>query len=233
MATEASTHGQAADAGRPTTGTATSDTSAAPSEIATVVASGSSPRLMLAFQPAWQAAANSTTAKTRESMLRRAGESRRKIGPWRTGCLTCSPVHRPLLIIYCCDSPSKQIRLRGRARAISDPSHSKKATRSHYWEQGGRHESQRRNPACNLLVDDRRSGRARRQELVAGRRQGDRNKRGKFYPIWRHRLDGRSRSKLRHAGGELGLAAHRFQELHRDHRLREQVLEGGACARAG
>src|SRR5215510_3440596 len=71
MATEASTHGQAADAGRPTIGTAMSDTSAAPSEIATVVASGSSPRLMLAFQPAWQAAANSTAAKTRESMLRR------------------------------------------------------------------------------------------------------------------------------------------------------------------
>ena len=36
----------------------------APSAISTVVASGSSVRLMLAFQPAWQAAANSTARKT-------------------------------------------------------------------------------------------------------------------------------------------------------------------------
>src|SRR5262245_8701571 len=229
MATEASTHGQAADAGRPTTGTATSDTSAAPSEIATVVASGSSPRLMLAFQPAWHAAANSTVAKTRESMGVRENHGRRSVDRL-PHLLAGSQAAADHLLLR---PPEQADRLRERSRAISDPSHSKKATRSHYSEQGGRHESQRRNPACNLLVDGRRGGRARRQELVAGRRQGDRNKRGKFRPIWRHWLDGRGRSKLRHSGGELGLAAHRFQELHRDHRLREQVLEGGACARAG
>src|SRR5712691_7065509 len=43
-------------------------TSAAPIEISTVVASGSSPFLIAAFQPAWQAAANSTAAKTNGSI---------------------------------------------------------------------------------------------------------------------------------------------------------------------
>src|SRR5437762_12281234 len=68
MITEAITHGQAAGAGRPVNGANASATTAAPSEINTVVASGSSPRLIAAFQPAWQAAANSTAAKTNESM---------------------------------------------------------------------------------------------------------------------------------------------------------------------
>src|SRR5215469_1797531 len=62
--------GHAAPAGKPTTGRNTAETIAAPIEISTVVASGSSPRLMVAFQPAWQAAANSTAAKTSGSMAR-------------------------------------------------------------------------------------------------------------------------------------------------------------------
>src|SRR5690606_22393638 len=36
--------------------------------ISAVVANGSRPNLMTAFQPAWQAAANSTAAKTKESI---------------------------------------------------------------------------------------------------------------------------------------------------------------------
>ena len=55
-------------AGSPTNGSTASPTIAAPIEISTVVASGSSPRLMAAFQPAWQAAANSTAVKTKESI---------------------------------------------------------------------------------------------------------------------------------------------------------------------
>ena len=47
----------------------------APTEIATVVASGSSPRLIAAFQPAWQAAANSTAAKTKVSMAKSGHEA--------------------------------------------------------------------------------------------------------------------------------------------------------------
>src|SRR6516162_11044486 len=62
--------GHAAPAGKPTTGRNTAETIAAPIEISTVVASGSSPRLMAAFQPAWHAAANSTAAKTSGSMAR-------------------------------------------------------------------------------------------------------------------------------------------------------------------
>src|SRR6476646_5814498 len=68
MNTEAITHGHAAAAGSPTTGMKTRETPAAPSEIATVVASGSSPRLIDAFHVAWQAAANRTAAKTKESI---------------------------------------------------------------------------------------------------------------------------------------------------------------------
>jgi hypothetical protein len=55
----------------PTSGKNTAATIAAPIEIKTVVASGSSPPLIVAFQPAWQAAASSTAAKTNESMARR------------------------------------------------------------------------------------------------------------------------------------------------------------------
>src|SRR6516225_8289412 len=70
MSTDAPHHGQAAAAGKPTTGRNTAETIAAPIEIKTVVASGSSPRLMVAFHPAWQAAANSTAAKTNGSIAR-------------------------------------------------------------------------------------------------------------------------------------------------------------------
>src|SRR5258705_13668626 len=62
------TKGHAGAAGRPTKGTNPSATTAAPIEMATVMASGSSPRLMVAFQAAWQAAANSTAVKTKVSI---------------------------------------------------------------------------------------------------------------------------------------------------------------------
>src|SRR5262244_3811801 len=70
MSTEAPHLGQAAAAGKPTTGRNTAETIAAPIEINTVVASGSSPRLIVAFHPAWHAAANSTAAKTNGSIAR-------------------------------------------------------------------------------------------------------------------------------------------------------------------
>src|SRR6185295_1619618 len=65
---DAISHGQAAAAGRPDQTIAGSATRPAPSAINTVVASGSSVLLMLAFQPAWQAAANSTARKTKGSI---------------------------------------------------------------------------------------------------------------------------------------------------------------------
>src|SRR2546428_1734969 len=68
MSTEAITQGHAAAAGKPTSGMSGAETSIAPTEISTVVASGSSPFLIAAFQPAWQAAANSTAAKTNGSI---------------------------------------------------------------------------------------------------------------------------------------------------------------------
>jgi len=76
----------------------------APTAISTVVASGSSVRLMLAFQAAWQAAANSTARKTKRSIsvprpcphdsvppacgrsrapLAATPARRRRIAPWR------------------------------------------------------------------------------------------------------------------------------------------------------
>src|SRR5262245_56270991 len=70
MSTEAPHHGQAAAAGKPTTGRNTAEKIAAPIEISTVVANGASPRLMVAFHPAWHAAANSTAAKTNGSIAR-------------------------------------------------------------------------------------------------------------------------------------------------------------------
>src|SRR5215831_15472911 len=81
MSTEAQHHGQAAAAGKPTTGRNTAETIAAPIEINTVVANGSSPRLMVAFHPAWHAAANSTAAKTNGSIAR--NNSRRVRAPVR------------------------------------------------------------------------------------------------------------------------------------------------------
>src|SRR5262245_7796096 len=84
MSTDATHNGHAARAGNPTSGKNTAATIAAPIEIKTVVASGSSPPLIVAFQPAWQAAASSTAAKTNESMARRihaACEQARTINP--------------------------------------------------------------------------------------------------------------------------------------------------------
>ena len=62
------TQGQAAFAGNPVNGSMARPISAAPIDIRMVVASGSSPRLTAAFQPAWHSAANSTATKTKESM---------------------------------------------------------------------------------------------------------------------------------------------------------------------
>src|SRR5260370_16772739 len=69
-------HGQAAPAGKPTSGKNAAATIAALIEITTVAASGSSPPLIVAFQPAWQAAANSTAANTSGSMARRPRDLR-------------------------------------------------------------------------------------------------------------------------------------------------------------
>src|SRR5262249_62427709 len=71
MSTDATHHGHAARAGNPATGNKAHATIAAPMEINTVVASGSRPPLIVAFQPAWQAAASRTAAKTNGSMARR------------------------------------------------------------------------------------------------------------------------------------------------------------------
>src|SRR6476659_6642119 len=66
--TDAISQGQAAEAGMPTSGTSARATKPAPSEIKVVVDSGSSPTLISAFQPAWQAAANKTARKTKFSI---------------------------------------------------------------------------------------------------------------------------------------------------------------------
>src|SRR6478735_5267286 len=66
--TDAISQGQAAQAGTPTSGTSVRATKPAPSEIRVVVDSGSSPTLISAFQPAWQAAANKTARKTKFSI---------------------------------------------------------------------------------------------------------------------------------------------------------------------
>src|SRR6478752_7270124 len=68
MATDAANHGQAAQAGAPTSGMNTSATAPDPIEINVVVESGSRPTLISAFQPAWQAAANKTARKTKFSI---------------------------------------------------------------------------------------------------------------------------------------------------------------------
>src|SRR6476659_5260385 len=60
MTTDAASQGQAAKAGTPTSGKNTSATTPEPIEISVVVDSGSSPTLISAFQPAWQAAAKKT-----------------------------------------------------------------------------------------------------------------------------------------------------------------------------
>ncbi len=68
MITEAISQGQAAPAGKPTSGSNTSATTPEPIEISVVVESGSSPILISAFQPAWQSAANKTARKTKFSI---------------------------------------------------------------------------------------------------------------------------------------------------------------------
>src|SRR5260370_42578726 len=76
ISTDAPHHGHAAPAGKPTSGRNAAATIAALVEINTVVASGSSPPLIVACQPAWQAAANRTAANTGGSTARRLRERR-------------------------------------------------------------------------------------------------------------------------------------------------------------
>src|SRR5437763_6193078 len=73
MRTDAPHHGHASGARGPTIGKNAPATTAAPTEIKTVVANGSSPPLIVAFQPAGQAAATNTAAKTIGSMGRIRG----------------------------------------------------------------------------------------------------------------------------------------------------------------
>src|ERR1019366_2989707 len=80
MITEAISQGQAAQAGRPTSGRNTSATMPEPIEISVVIESGSSPTLISAFQPAWQSAANSTLRKTRFSTSAARGGRRPQLG---------------------------------------------------------------------------------------------------------------------------------------------------------
>src|SRR6516165_1584702 len=68
MTTEVVTHGQAVLSGNPTNGRKGSATTPAPIAMREVVETVSTPPLMAAFQPAWQAAANRTAAKTNESI---------------------------------------------------------------------------------------------------------------------------------------------------------------------
>src|SRR2546423_9313698 len=64
--TEATTYNHAGTSGSPTKGSSTSATAPAPIAISDVVRTVSSPTLMAAFQPAWQAAPNRTAAKTKD-----------------------------------------------------------------------------------------------------------------------------------------------------------------------
>src|SRR6266508_228929 len=73
ISTDAAHHGHAAPVGNPTTGNNAAATTAAPIEITTVIANGSSPPLMVSFHPAWQAAAISTTEKTKGSIAGNSG----------------------------------------------------------------------------------------------------------------------------------------------------------------
>jgi hypothetical protein len=67
MTTDATTHGHAAASGKPTNGDSATPKMPAPTAIRAVAERVSLPILIAAFQPAWQAAANRTAAKTRES----------------------------------------------------------------------------------------------------------------------------------------------------------------------
>src|ERR1039457_6820553 len=80
MTTEATSQGQAGDAGRPTNGRNAIATTPEPIEISVVVESGSSPTLISAFQPAWQSAANRTARKTKFSTSAARGGRRPQLG---------------------------------------------------------------------------------------------------------------------------------------------------------
>src|SRR6266705_3986983 len=101
---EPKAHGQAAEAGSPNTGTSGSATRPAPSAISTVVVNGSRPNLMTAFQPAWQAAANSTAAKTKESIQALRGRGDDEGNQGRSGGLATLAAERPAWPIHCVPS---------------------------------------------------------------------------------------------------------------------------------
>src|SRR6266851_10043822 len=68
MMTEPITQGHAGASGKPTNGSNTRATTPAPTAMSDVVETVSIAPLMAAFQPAWQAAANRTAAKTKGSI---------------------------------------------------------------------------------------------------------------------------------------------------------------------
>src|SRR6478609_8953967 len=94
MTMEAISHGQPGSSGMPANGTIGSATRPAPIAINTVVASGSRVRLMLAFQPAWHAAANSTAMKTNGSIRARRASCSWALGSAALGELAVVVQHR-------------------------------------------------------------------------------------------------------------------------------------------
>src|ERR1044071_3054900 len=86
MTIEAISHGHAAAAGNPVIGVKASATTPEPTEINVVVASGLSPTLISAFQPAWQSAASRTARKTKFSNVQRATAGAHSFGPERAYC---------------------------------------------------------------------------------------------------------------------------------------------------
>src|SRR5512135_1600511 len=95
MTTDAISQGQAAQAGTPTNGRNIKATTPDPIEISVVVESGSSPTLISAFQPAWQAAANKTARKTKFSMPALRSHLRRGWSPklWASTLILRWPRH--------------------------------------------------------------------------------------------------------------------------------------------
>src|ERR1700745_221723 len=100
MATDASNQGQAAPAGTPVSGTNAKATTPAPSDISVVVDSGSSPILISAFQPEWQAAANRTARKTKCSISNGGRRARNRqtfeiYGLYIAGFDSCAGIRHP------------------------------------------------------------------------------------------------------------------------------------------
>src|SRR5260370_40431263 len=100
MKTEPITQGHAGATGRPTNGRIASATTPAPIAMTDVVETVSIPPLMAAFQPAWQAAANSTAAKTNGSILVVPGEPLRT-PRWADSDPGVVPCYSDLLELHC------------------------------------------------------------------------------------------------------------------------------------